>query len=179
MSEEILSPDAGINADTLDEVETPEVAEPQEKPTKAAKSFKKILSEKNAAVKRADEAEAKLAWLDFNEEKVEALIQKAIAVTQVNQIKNNERTEFQSVYWDEKLAEIEWVLQEHPTLSYSEAAKLKWLDVHKTTNPNRLSFSGNTPATLKQHKTTKDLSDDELMVWMKEELAMAGFGNRN
>jgi len=141
-----------------------------------ANNFKKILSEKNAALNKVKELESKLANSEFWEEKVEAMIQSAMANARASTIKNTEREAFVMNYWDAKVEAIEAVLEQHPSLSYEQAARMEWLETPKNSNPNRLSFSGNTPASLKQSKTVNDLNDADLKSAMTEELKWLGFG---
>lgn len=183
MTEEILSQAEGINSDELVEEQISEEATlewadkaniPEAKNTKT-NNFKKLLSDKNAAIQRAEEAEAKLANAEFGEEKVEAMITKAMANASATQYKNQERDAFAMQYWDGKLEAVDAVLEMHPTLSYEQAARMEWLEAPKSSNPNRLSFAGNTPAGLKQTKTTGDLDDATLRENMKDELRWMGF----
>ena len=104
------------------------------------------------------------------------MIQKAMANATATTIQNKERDNFVMNYGDAKVEAIEAVLEQHPSLSYEQAARMEWLESPKNSNPNRLSFSGNTPASLKQNKTSKELSDADLKAAMADELKELGFG---
>lgn len=176
MSEENINSQAeGINSDTLDEVTDEVVTEDtQEQNTEAKAKSKsnvpKILAEKNELKKRLAEAEARLENSEFNEDKVQAMIEKAVAASKHADLQANERNSFIDNYWEENLAAVEETLAEHPSLSYEQAAKIAGVVTFEQSNPNKFSMSGNTPATIKQKKTIKDISNEDLRDWVVAEL---------
>ena len=148
--EEIMSQVEGINSNEQVEADSQET-------TKTSKSnVPKLLAEKNAAIKRAEEAEAKLsAWLDMD-----ALTSKVI-----EQMKAKERQEvlikeknvFLEQFGEESLEKVEAIRTEHQSLSYQQAAKLAWIEGMSQTNPSRLSFSWTTPSEMRSKKSFSDL----------------------
>lgn len=178
MEEVINSQAEGINSDNLDagtEVateshESEETTQPKTKKSNVAK----LLSQKNEYKKLYEDAKSKLEWAEFWEEKVQAMIDSAVAKAQASQVEVQEKESFLHTYWEEALSKVEEKKAEAPEiygkLSYDELAKLAWVETTQQTNPNRFSFSGNTPAWLKSKRTPADLSDDELRKAAMEEV---------
>ena len=172
MSEEITSQADGIMSDGLDEGTDTTTLEHQEATdtdgegteNKAKKSnVAKLLSKKNAEEKRVKELEDMIANQEFNEEKVQAMIEQAQLKAKQEAYLEADRDVFVQTFWEEKLEDINAIRNQHPTMSFTDAAKFLGLwEVAAKPNPNRLSFSWNTPSSLKQNKQTKDLDDAEL-----------------
>ncbi len=183
--DEVTSQDTGTNVDTLDagnetEVESHESTEEQKPKTKKS-NVAKLLAQKNEYKKLYEDANSKLEWMDFSEEKVQTMIESAVAKAQSSQVEVQERNSFLDSYWEEALSKVDDKKAENPDiywkLPYEELAKLAWVKVEQQANPNRFSFSGNTPAWLKQKRTIADLSDDDLKQAAMEEIkTMAGLG---
>ena len=181
--EEVNSQAEGINSDNLDagnEVTT-ESHESEEttKPKTKKSNVAKLLSQKNEYKKLYEEANAKLEWAEFSEEKVQAMIDSAVAKAQASQVEVQEKESFLHTYWEEALSKVEAKRDENPAaygnLSYDELAKLAWVETTQQTNPNRFSFSGNTPASLKNKRTPEDLSDADLRKAAEEEIKNMGW----
>ena len=170
MSEEMISQDAGINADNLDDGGIQDDGSQddwgqddgnQDAP-KAKSNVAKLLAERNALKKKLKDAEEKLGDQDFSEEKVQTMIEQAQLKAKQEAYLEADKNTLISEIGEEKLEDIEAIREQHPSLSYTEAAKLAGIEATEKSNPNRLSFSWNTPQGLKKQKSTNDLSDADL-----------------
>jgi len=185
MTEEIKSQDAGINADTVDEetieTEVEETQTEESKDTKATTKGKsnvpKILAEKNKWKAEAEKWKAEAESKEFSEEKAQALIQQAIAESKMNDLKANERNNFLETYWEENLEAVESTLEQHPSLTYEQAATIAGIGFTQPSNPNKYSVAWNTPSSIRKPKTVADISDDDLKAKLVAEFQDAGFNN--
>ena len=178
MSEEILSQSEGISSDGLDEgtvlnnesTETVETETTQPKTNKKS-NVEKLLAERNKLRKENEQLKAGGQDIDLSAE-----VQKALQQIESNKKTEVEKTELIQNFWEEKFADIQAKIDEKQgAITPKEAAILLWLEV-KQQNPNKFSFAGNTPQTIKKPKTISDVSDADLLEWVKAELAGLGYG---
>ena len=173
MDENITSQTEGTNSDEVDEVTAEVQTEDTQEgnaETKATNNFKKILSEKNEYKREVEDLKAKLSTQEFWEDKVASMIQQAVAASKAADLHTKERNHFLDSYGEEELAMVETTLESHPSLSYEQAAKISGINTFEASNPNKFSMPGQTPASIKQKKTIKDASDEDLMEWAAAEL---------
>lgn len=177
MSEEIVSQDTGKNVDNLDAgwEEDKQTEQP-----KAKSNVAKLLAERNELRKKAQELESKLSNSDFDEDKVQAMIEQAQLKAREEAYLEADKSKFIETYGEDNIGDIETLIEsKNGAINYSEAATLLGISNEEATkpNPNRLSFAWNTPASLKQQKTTAQLNDDDLKARANEELkSMLGIG---
>lgn len=161
---EVTSQDVGINTDTLDTDSQNGWTWDDTWDTGASKKkswVPKLLAEKNAAQREADELRAELESLKANsiskdnlDETLELLTEKKMVISSLD---------------EDKIEEFNTLSQQNPNLKPSQIAKL--MDVQmESSQPNRLSMPWNTPASLKKRQTLSDKSDEELRAWAIEEL---------
>ena len=164
---EVTSQDAGINADTVD-TETP-VTDNQmgdDGATKKKSGVPKLLADKNAALQEVEALRQQLDELKSNsisKDNLEAEIE--LRAEEKNVLVN----------LDEEGLEKYNAMKEdarYASLRPSEIAKLMdvQMETSNTTNTNRLSISGTTPASIKKQKTLQEKSMEELRVGAEQEL---------
>lgn len=186
MSQDVTSQADGTISDEVEEEVTTETTEDTqdgaEATTETAKSksnVPKILAEKNKWKAEAEKWKAEAESKEFDETKAQAMINQAIASQKASDLNNQERNNFIEVYGEEDLGKVDEVRKEHPSLSHEQAATIAGVGVTQTSNPNKYSFAGNTPASIKKAKTTQTLSDDELRASLVSEFQDAGYRNAN
>ena len=173
----------GTNSDVLDEevteaqTEDTQTAANETTETKSKSNVPKILAEKNKWKAEAEKWKAEAESKEFNEEKANAMIQQAIAAQKASDFKSKERNNFLESYGEENVEAVENTLKDHPSLTYEQAATIAGIGVTQTSNPNRFSSAWNTPASIKQAKTTQTLSDDELRASLVDSFQDAGYRN--
>ncbi len=174
----------GINSNEVDEElidetneDTHEGSDNETKTTKGKSNVPKILAEKNKWKAEAEKWKAEAESKEFNEEKAQAMINQALAAQKATDFKNQERNDFINSYGEENVEAVESVLEQHATLSYEDAAKIAGIGGTTQNNPNKYSFAWNTPSSIKQAKTTKTLSDDELRANLVNKFQELGYRN--
>lgn len=166
---EVMSQDAGINADVGD-VNTQDVQDNvqdtqdtwEDTASKKGKSgVPKLLAEKNAAIKRAEELEAKLAEVQ-NQTLDETQLEQALG-------RINERKEVISNLDEEQMIEYNKTASDNPNLSPKQIAKLIGADLEPK-NPRLTSMPWQTPSQLRQKQTLQDKDDATITQGAEQEL---------
>ena len=163
---------AGTNADELDtntQVNAPSDADTTDDGASKKKSWvPKILAEKNAAIKEAEDLRAELESLKANsisKDNLDATLE----------LLNEEKNVLSNL--DEDGLEKYNAMKEdakYKSLRPNEIAQLMWV-TRDSSQPNKLSIQWNTPASFKKKATIADASDEDLRAGAEEELrAMLG-----
>lgn len=169
---EVTSQDTGINVDAGD-VNSQEVQDNvqdtkdnwEDTASKKAKgknsNIAKIFAEKNAAIKRAEELEAKLAEVQ-NQTLDETQLEQALG-------RINERKEVISNLDEDKMTEYNEMASEYPNLSPKQIAKLIGAEIEPK-NPRLTSMPWQTPSQLRQKQTLQDKDDATITQGAEQEL---------
>jgi len=168
---EVMSQDAGINADAVD-VENQDIFDTQdtweETATKKGKSgVPKILADKNAALREVEELRAENERLR-NSTMDESKLEEALG-------RINERKEVISNLDESQMTEYNEMASQNPNLSPKQIARLIGADLEPK-NSRINSMPWHTPAQLRQKQTLQDKDDATITQGAESELrVMLGY----